>query len=75
MLSVVNADGTTQSGSLIDGIVREGARVMLAAALEAGVNQYIAELASERDMAGQRLIMRNGWRGVQGRRARRNATR
>ncbi len=26
MLSVVNADGSTESGSLIDEIVREGAR-------------------------------------------------
>ncbi|MFE0726466.1 MULTISPECIES: IS256 family transposase [Streptomyces] len=60
MLSVVNEDGTTQSGSLIDGIVREGARRMLAAALEAEVNQYIAELAGERDEAGRRLVVRNG---------------
>ncbi|MEV3871619.1 IS256 family transposase [Streptomyces sp. NPDC049906] len=60
MLSVVNEDGTTQSGSLMDGIVREGARRMLAAALEAEVNQYIAELVSERDEAGRRLVVRNG---------------
>lgn len=39
MLSVVNTDGDTESGSLIDEIVREGARRMLAAALEAEVNQ------------------------------------
>ncbi|MDQ1065013.1 hypothetical protein QFZ32_000452 [Streptomyces canus] len=46
MLSVVNADGTTADGSsLIDEIVREGARRMPAAALEAEVNAYIAELA------------------------------
>ena len=48
MLSVVNADGSTESGSLIDEIVREGARRMLAAALEAEVNQYIAELTARR---------------------------
>ncbi|MFD4943089.1 IS256 family transposase [Streptomyces sp. NPDC058409] len=60
MLSVVNEDGTTQSGSLMDGIVREGARRMLAAALEAEVNQYIAELVGERDEAGRRLVVRNG---------------
>lgn len=60
MLSVVNEDGTTQSGSLMDDIVREGARRMLAAALEAEVNQYIAELAGERDEAGRRLMVRNG---------------
>ncbi|MFD5472539.1 IS256 family transposase [Streptomyces sp. NPDC127105] len=60
MLSVVNEDGTTQSGSLMDDIVREGARRMLAAALEAEVNQYIAKLAGERDEAGRRLVVRNG---------------
>ena len=60
MLSVVNEDGTTEAGSLIDGIVREGARRMLAAALEAEVNQYIAELAGERDEAGRRQVVRNG---------------
>ncbi|BBJ37289.1 IS256 family transposase [Streptomyces antimycoticus] len=41
MLSVVNSDGTTESGSLIDEIVRESARRMLAAALEAEVNQVV----------------------------------
>ncbi|MFI6361049.1 IS256 family transposase [Streptomyces sp. NPDC050743] len=62
MLSVVNDDGTTANGSsLIDEIVREGARRMLAAALEAEVNTYIAELADQRDEAGRRLVVRNGY--------------
>ncbi|MGW2370695.1 transposase, partial [Streptomyces sp. NPDC001667] len=60
MLSVVNADGSTINGSLIDEIVREGARRMLAAALEAEVNAYIAELAGQRDENGRRLVVRNG---------------
>ena len=60
MLSVVNADGSTESGSLIDEIVREGARRMLAAALEAEVNQYIVKLAAETDGAGRHLVVRNG---------------
>ncbi|GGR27698.1 hypothetical protein GCM10010251_49620 [Streptomyces aurantiogriseus] len=60
MLSVVTADGSMESGSLIDEIVREGARRMLAAALEAEVHQYIAELAAETDGAGRRLVVRNG---------------
>ncbi|MEU0413513.1 IS256 family transposase [Streptomyces griseorubiginosus] len=60
MLSVVNAEGSTESGSMIDEIVREGARWMLAAALEAEVNQYIADLAAERDELGHRLVVRNG---------------
>ncbi|MGA5526630.1 IS256 family transposase [Streptomyces pseudogriseolus] len=59
MLTVINADGSTPNGSLIDEIVREGARRMLAAALEAEVNSYIAELAGERDGDGRRLVVRN----------------
>lgn len=62
MLSVVNDDGTTAKGSsLIDEIVREGARRMLAAALEAEVNAYIAEFAGERDGNGRRLVVSNGF--------------
>jgi len=61
MLTVVNADGATESGSLIDEIVREGARRMLAAAIEAEVNAYLAELADARDEAGRRLVVRNGY--------------
>ncbi|WP_181803068.1 IS256 family transposase [Streptomyces shenzhenensis] len=62
MLSVVNDDGTTANGSaLIDEIVRDGARRMLAAALEAEVNAYIAELADQRDENGRRLVVRNGY--------------
>lgn len=60
MLSVVNEDGSTSTGSLIDEIVREGARRMLAAALEAEVDEYIAELAAARDERGRRLVARNG---------------
>ncbi|WP_406378967.1 IS256 family transposase [Streptomyces sp. NBC_01618] len=61
MLTVVNDDGSTRDGSLIDDIVREGARRMLAAALEAEVNSYIAELADQRDGDGRRLVVRNGY--------------
>jgi transposase-like protein len=56
----VNEDGATATGSLLDDIVREGARRMLAAALEAEVDQYIAELAGEKDDKGRRLVVRNG---------------
>ena len=65
MLSVVTEDGTTPTGSLLDDIVREGARRMLAAALEAEVDQYIAVLAGERDEQGRRLVVRNGRHRVQ----------
>ena len=62
MLTVVNEDGTTPSGSsLVDEIVREGARRMLTAALEAEVNAYIADLSHERDGDGHRLVVRNGY--------------
>jgi transposase-like protein len=61
MLTVVDADGMTPNGSLIDEIVREGARRMLAAALEAEVNAYLTELAEVLDEAGRRLVVRNGY--------------
>lgn len=61
MLCVVNADGSTPNGPPIDEIVREGARRMLAAALEAEVNAYIAELSDQRDESGRRLVVRNGY--------------
>jgi putative transposase len=61
MLSVVPEDGSAGGGSsLIDEIVREGARRMLAAALEAEVEAYLAEFAGERDGTGRRLVVRNG---------------
>jgi len=61
VLSVVNDDGATADGSsLIDEIVREGARRMLAAALEAEVNAHMAELADQCDESGRRLVVRNG---------------
>lgn len=60
MLSVVNDDGTTANGSsLIDEIVREGAKRMPAAALEDEADAYIAELAHEKDERGRRLVVRN----------------
>jgi hypothetical protein len=55
MLTVVSGDGSGHesgrgsSGSLIDEIVREGARWMLAEALQAQVDAYIAAFAAERD--------------------------
>ncbi|MFF7249797.1 hypothetical protein ACFZBU_38535 [Embleya sp. NPDC008237] len=60
MLSAVNADGTTETGFLIDDIVREGARRTPAAALETEVNTYMAELADQRDEHGHRLVVRAG---------------
>jgi transposase-like protein len=63
MLTVVpdpaGCDGARPS-SLIDEIVREGARRMLAEALQAEVDAYIAAFAAERDENGRRLVVRNG---------------
>lgn len=48
------------SASLIDEIVREGARRMLAEALQAEVAAYIERFAGELDEGGRRLVVRNG---------------
>jgi transposase-like protein len=48
------------SPSLIDQIVREGARQMLAAALQAEVAAYIDQFAGVRDEQGRRMVVRNG---------------
>src|SRR5215213_2347758 len=57
-----DADGPRRpdGGALIDELVREGARRMLAEALQAEVDDYIARHASERDETGRRLVVRNG---------------
>jgi transposase-like protein len=50
-----------EASSLIDQIVREGARRMLAEALQAEVEERIARFAEERDERGHRLVVRNGY--------------
>lgn len=62
VLSVVNADGSTESGSLIDEIVREGARQTSAAALEAEVHRHTTTLVAENDEVGRPLLVRSGYR-------------
>jgi len=47
-------------GSLLDEIVRDGARQMLAAALQAEVAAYVEDHASQLDENGRRLVVRNG---------------
>lgn len=44
----------------LDELVREGARRMLAVALEAEVDGYVSALADEHDEDGHRLVRRNG---------------
>jgi putative transposase len=61
MLSVITTEQATSELRLdLDAIVREGARRMLAAALEAEVDDYLAAHAAERDEGGRRLVVRNG---------------
>jgi len=53
--------GADSGRSLLDEIVRDGARQMLAAALQAEVADYIARHAGEVDDNGHRLVVRNGY--------------
>ena len=46
--------------SPLDEIVREGARCMLQAAIDAEVDDFLAEHAARRDEQGRRLVVRNG---------------
>jgi putative transposase len=68
MLKVVH-DGSASNAhaaaggaeSLLDEIVRDGARQMLAAALHAEVVAYIEQFADQVDENGRRLVVRNGY--------------
>jgi putative transposase len=61
MLSVVTDAQTHDELRVdLDQLVREGARRMLAAALEAEVDAYLTAHAAERDAHGRRLVVRNG---------------
>ena len=55
-----DAAASTKLRAGLDELVREGARRMLAAALEAEVDAYVEALASEVDEQGHRLVVRNG---------------
>jgi transposase-like protein len=56
------SDTTDGAGrSLVDEIVRDGARQMLAAALRAEVASYVEQFADQRDADGHRLVVRNGY--------------
>ncbi|WP_204802738.1 IS256 family transposase [Mycobacterium riyadhense] len=57
----VSNDNAGASRSLLDEIVRDGARQMLAAALAAEVAAYIEQFADQVDENGHRLVVRNGY--------------
>jgi putative transposase len=57
---VVDESSRAELAAGLDELAREGARRMLAVALEAEVEAYLAALADERDDAGRRLVVRNG---------------
>src|SRR5687767_7917093 len=63
MLTVVHDPVLPNSagGSMLDEIVRDGARQMLAAALQAEVAAYIEAHRDEIDEDGHRLVVRNGF--------------
>ncbi len=61
MLTVaVDDDGRAELTVGLDEICREGARRMLAAALEAEADAYVGALVDEVDDDGRRLVVRNG---------------
>jgi putative transposase len=60
VLSVVGDEGRSELVVDLDELVREGARRMLAVALEEEVAAYIAAHAGELDEHGHRLVRRNG---------------
>jgi putative transposase len=61
MLSVItDAQAHDELRLDLDQLVREGARRMLAAGLEAEIDAYLAAHAAERDEHGRRLVVRNG---------------
>jgi transposase-like protein len=62
MLRIVASEQTEQDALKLDldGLVREGARRMLLAALRAEVDEYVAQHADHRDEVGHALVVRNG---------------
>ena len=61
MLRVVQDEAAgVEFAGVLDEIVRDGARRMLAAALESEVDSYVAAATGERDDKGHALVTRNG---------------
>lgn len=56
----VAQDATRDGRTTLDELAREGARRMIAAALEVEVEEYLARHRAERDVDGRALVVRNG---------------
>src|SRR3954463_1063086 len=56
----LDGEGSDELAVTLDDLAREGARRMIAAALEAEVVDYIEGFTDERDEDGKRLVVRNG---------------
>jgi len=59
----VSSGNASVGGSLLDELVRDGARAMLATALQAEVAAYVEAHAGQLDTDGRRLVVRNGSHG------------
>jgi len=57
----VPGESAPVAGSMLDQLVRDGARAMLAAALQAEVAAYVEAFADQVDADGHRLVVRNGF--------------
>ncbi len=66
MLKIVEdpAEPNPAGGSMLDEIVRDGARLMLAAALQAEVAAFVDAHRGEVDEQGRRLVVRDGFHAV-----------
>jgi len=56
----IDGDRAEQAAVTLDDLAREGARRMIATALEAEVSEYVASFTEELDEDGKRLVVRNG---------------
>jgi putative transposase len=56
----IDEDRAEEAVVTLDGLAREGARKMIATALEVEVQEYVASFAEEIDGDGKRLVVRNG---------------
>jgi putative transposase len=56
----IDGDHAEAAAVTLDDLAREGARRMIAAALEAEVDEYVSSFVDELDGDGKRLVVRNG---------------